>query len=129
MMQRSNPARQNGVVLAERDFSAPGKQGYVNGPAADALSEPPRARQPRLLLDPAGAVGRLYHAPDDPDMFVIDKDGNLQYMGRHGPPSPRGGERHPAKRNLSQRAMLAVAAGQARFADRSDQPYGAAVKY
>src|SRR6202165_2420881 len=74
-------AQKNGVIWLSVISSAPGKQGYVNGPAADALTESRGAAPTAVLLDPAGTVGRLYHARTTPHMFVIDKDGNLQYMG------------------------------------------------
>ena len=34
-----------------------------------------------ILLDPAGNVGRMYHAKTTPHMFVIGTDGTLLYNG------------------------------------------------
>src|SRR6202790_77581 len=71
-------AQKNGVIWLSVISSAPGKQGYVDGPAADALTESRGAAPTAVLLDPAGTVGRMYYARTTPHMFVIDKDGNLQ---------------------------------------------------
>jgi hypothetical protein len=74
-------AQKDGVIWLTLISSAPGQQGYVNGPAADALTESRGAHPTAVLLDPSGTVGRLYHARTTPHMFVIDKNGALQYMG------------------------------------------------
>ena len=34
-----------------------------------------------VLLDPTGALGRLYRAKTTPHLFVIDARGDLRYMG------------------------------------------------
>lgn len=74
-------AQKNGIVWLSIVSSAPGKQGYVNGAAADALTQSRQATPTAVLLDPTGAVARLYAAKTTPHMFVIDKDGALKYMG------------------------------------------------
>jgi len=74
-------AQQHGVIWLSVISSAPGKQGYVNGAGADALTQSRHAVPSAVLLDPSGAMGRLYHAKTTPHMFVIDKNGILQYMG------------------------------------------------
>src|SRR6202046_1567814 len=55
-------AQKTGVVWLTVISSAPGKQGYVNGPAADALTQSRKAVPAAVLLDPAGAVARWYAA-------------------------------------------------------------------
>jgi peroxiredoxin len=74
-------ARQRGAVWMTVISSAPGKQGYVGGPEADALSRSRHAVPTAVLLDPSGDLGRLYHAKTTPHLFVIDAKGDLQYMG------------------------------------------------
>src|ERR1700689_408120 len=74
-------AQKSGVVWLTVISSAPGKQGYVNAAAADALTVSRHALPAAVLLDPTGSVARLYAAKTTPHMFVIDKDGTLQYMG------------------------------------------------
>jgi AhpC/TSA family len=74
-------ARQRSVVWLSIISSAPGKQGYVDGTGAEELTRTRHAMPTAVLLDPSGAVGRLYHAKTTPHMFVIDAQGNLRYMG------------------------------------------------
>ena len=45
------------------------------------LSRSRHAVPAAVLLDPSGALGRLYHAKTTPHLFVIDAQGDLQYMG------------------------------------------------
>ena len=74
-------ARQDGVVWLSVVSSAPGKQGYVDGPQADELTRSRHAQPMAVLLDPSGTLGRLYDAKTTPHMFIIDPYGNLRYMG------------------------------------------------
>jgi len=61
--------------------SAEGKQGYVTGEEANALTDNRDAAPAHVLLDPTGEVGRLYDAKTTPHMYVIDEDGILVYQG------------------------------------------------
>jgi peroxiredoxin len=74
-------AQRDGVIWLSVISSAPGKQGYVNGAAADVLTQSRKALPTAVLLDPSGALGRTYGAKTTPHMFVIDKSGALRYMG------------------------------------------------
>ena len=74
-------AQKNDVVWLTVVSSAPGRQGYVNGPAADELTQSRKAMPTAVLLDPTGTIARLYAAKTTPHMFVIDRNGALQYMG------------------------------------------------
>ena len=70
------------VVWLTITSSAPGNQGHIASPqAARAIIEQRDSHQTALLLDPSGAVGRLYGAKTTPHMFVIDPDGLLIYAG------------------------------------------------
>lgn len=121
-------ARKNGVVWLSVISSAPGKQGYVNGPAADALTASRGAAPSAVLLDPKGTLGRLYGAKTTPHMFVIDKDGALRYMGGiDSIATADAGDIAKAEPYLKE-AMLAVAQGSP-VARAVTQPYGCAVKY
>jgi hypothetical protein len=121
-------AQKNGLIWLTIISSAPGKQGYVNGPAADALTQSRGAVPTAVLLDPAGTVGRLYHARTTPHMFVIDADGNLQYMGgMDSIATADAGDIAKAEPYLKE-AMLAVA--EHRPAPHAvTKPYGCSVKY
>jgi AhpC/TSA family len=121
-------ALKNGVIWLSLISSAPGKQGYVNGPAADALTESRGAAPTAVLLDPAGMVGRLYHARTTPHMFVIDKDGNLQYMGGMDSIATADVSDIPKAEPYLKEAMLAVAQGKP-VAHAVTKPYGCSIKY
>jgi hypothetical protein len=121
-------AQKNGVIWLSVISSAPGKQGYVNGPAADALTESRGAAPTAVLLDPEGTVGRLYHARTTPHLFVIDKDGNLQYMGGMDSIATADVSDIPKAEPYLKEAMLAVAQGKP-VAHAVTNPYGCSVKY
>ena len=121
-------AQKNGVVWLTVISSAPGKQGYVNGPAADALTQSRKAQPTAVLLDPTGTIGRLYGAKTTPHMFVIDKDGVLKYMGGIDSIATSDVEDIPKAEPYLKEAMLAVAQG-APVSHAVTTPYGCAVKY
>jgi hypothetical protein len=121
-------AQKNGVIWLSVISSAPGKQGYVDGPAADALTESRGAAPTAVLLDPAGTVGRMYYARTTPHMFVIDKDGNLQYMGGMDSIATADVSDIPKAEPYLKEAMLAVVQGKP-VANPVTKPYGCSVKY
>jgi len=81
-----------------------------------------------VLLDPSGTVGHLYGAKTTPHMFVIDKNGTLQYMG--GIDSLATSEVADIARAepYLKEAMLAVVQGNP-VAHAATKPYGCSVKY
>lgn len=121
-------AQQQGVVWLSVISSAPGKQGYVNGPAAEALTQSRGAAPTAVLLDPSGAVGRLYGAKTTPHMFVIDKNGILQYMGGIDSMATADASDIPHAEPYLKEAMLAVAQGNP-AAHPVTRPYGCSIKY
>jgi peroxiredoxin len=121
-------ARQDGVIWLTVISSAVGKQGYVTGPQADELTRTRGASPTAVLLDPSGTVGRLYHAKTTPHLFVIDKDGALQYMGGiDSIASVDIGDIATAEPYLKE-AMTAVVQGQP-VTHAVTRPYGCSVKY
>jgi peroxiredoxin len=71
----------DGAVWLTIISSAPGFQGYLTGPQARQWKAKVGAHATAVLLDPSGAVGRLYDARATPTMVVIDKAGRVAYMG------------------------------------------------
>ena len=61
--------------------SAPGEQGYADGARANEIVRAANAAPAQVLLDPRGALGKLYGAQVTPHMFIIAADGKLAYMG------------------------------------------------
>jgi len=121
-------AQQNGIVWLTVISSAPGRQGYVNGPAADALTESRHAAPTAVLLDPSGTLGHLYNAKTTPHMFVIDKNGALQYMGGIDSIATADIDDIAHAEPYLKEAMLAVAQGE-KPPHASTKPYGCSVKY
>jgi AhpC/TSA family protein len=121
-------ARQQGVVWLSVISSAPGKQGYVDGAGADELTRTRHAMPTAVLLDPSGAVGRLYHARTTPHMFVIDTKGDLEYMGGIDSLATSDVDDVPKAEPYLKEAMLAVV-GDKPVAHPVTQPYGCGVKY
>ena len=121
-------AQRNGVVWLSVISSAPGKQGYVDGPAADALTQSRAASPTAVLLDPTGTVGRLYHARTTPHMFVVDETGSLRYMGGIDSIATTDANDIPKAEPYLREALLAVSEHKP-VAHPVTKPYGCSVKY
>ncbi|MGY2048389.1 redoxin domain-containing protein [Methylobacterium sp. JK268] len=117
-----------GVVWLSVISSAPGEQGYVDGPAAKRLTAERGAAPTDVLLDPQGAVGHSYGAQTTPHMFVIRGDGTVAYMGGiDDKPSVNAADLKTAH-NLVDAALTEVAAGRP-VTVKTARPYGCSVKY
>jgi peroxiredoxin len=121
-------AQKSGIVWFTVISSAPGKQGYVNGAAADALTQSRHAIPTAVLLDPTGAVGRSYAAKTTPHMYVINADGVLEYMGGIDSLATTDEADIARAEPYLQEAMLAVALGNTP-PHAVTKPYGCSVKY
>jgi len=119
---------EKGVVWLTIISSAKGKQGYMTGEEARAHFEEVDASPTAVLLDPDGEVGKLYGAKTTPHMYVIDKNGVLQYNGAiDDNPSSDTDDIQGAK-NFVAGALNDVMAGK-RVANPVTRPYGCSVKY
>jgi peroxiredoxin len=121
-------AQKKGIVWLTVISSAPGKQGYVNGAAADALTVSRHAVPSAVLLDPTGSVAHMYAAKTTPHMFVIDKDGLLRYMGGMDSIATTDEADIARAEPYLKEAMLAVAAGDP-APHPVTKPYGCSIKY
>jgi peroxiredoxin len=121
-------AQQKGIVWLTIVSSAPGKQGYVNGPAADALTVSRHAEPSAVLLDPTGSLGHMYNAKTTPHMFVIDKNGMLQYMGGIDSIATADPDDIAHAEPYLKEAMLAVSQGD-KPPHTATKPYGCSIKY
>ena len=61
--------------------SAAGKQGFLTPPEALEVIQAAGMKSKMLLLDSKGSVGRLYGTKTTPQVFVINRQGKLAYMG------------------------------------------------
>jgi hypothetical protein len=121
-------ARRDGVVWLSVISSAPGKQGYVDGAGADALTQKRGAAPAAVLLDPTGAVAHLYHAKTTPHMYVIDRDGTLKYMGGMDSLATTDVSDIAAAEPYPKEAMLAVVDNKP-VPHPVTKPYGCSIKY
>lgn len=117
-----------GVVWLQVISSAPGEQGYLDGPGALARVQRDNAHPTATLLDPTGAMGHAYGARTTPHMFVINGEGRLVYQGAiDDRPSARPGSLEGAH-NYVRAALADVAAGRP-VAVAQTTSYGCSVKY
>jgi hypothetical protein len=121
-------AHERHVIWLTVISSAPGKQGYADGPAANTLTRSRNAHPTAVLLDPTGTVGRLYHAKTTPHMFVIDKNGALKYMGGIDSIATADVSDIPSAEPYLKEAMLAVVDDKP-VAHPVTKPYGCSIKY
>ncbi|MET0850633.1 MAG: thioredoxin family protein [Candidatus Rokuibacteriota bacterium] len=117
-----------GVVWLTVISSSPGTQGFVTAAQADELTTSRKAGPTAVLLDPTGAVGKMYGATNTPHMYVVDKAGLLVYAGAidDRPTSRRADV--PGATNYVRAALDAVAAGQP-VKTPVTRAYGCTVKY
>ena len=128
MQQLQKTATGNGVVWLSIISSKPGKQGHVSGKQANELTRSRNAAPTAVILDETSAIGRLYGAKTTPHMYIIDKTGQLVYMGGiDSIPSSNEDDIADAK-NYVTAALDAMAAGKP-IADSVTRPYGCSVKY
>jgi len=128
MQALQKEATAQGVVWLTIISSAPGTQGFVSAAEADQLTASRQAAPSAVLLDPTGAVGKMYGATNTPHMYVIDKAGTLMYAGAiDDRPTTRRSDVQGAQ-NYVREALQAVAAGQP-VKTPVTRAYGCTVKY
>lgn len=121
-------ATAQGVVWVQVISSAPGEQGFVDGPTALKLNTTRGAAATATVLDPDGSLGQRFGAKTTPHMYIVTPDGKLAYKG--GIDSiPSSNKDDIAKAEPYVKLALAdLAAGRA-VAQASTRPYGCSVKY
>lgn len=128
MQAQQRDATGDGVVWLSINSSAPGKQGHVDGAAAESIRSKARTAQTAYLLDPDGTVGRAYAAKTTPHMYIIDAKGVLRYAGAiDSIPSADTADIAKATRYVPQ-ALAELAAGKP-VSVKVTRPYGCSVKY
>lgn len=116
------------VVWAQVISSAPGKQGHVDGAAADKLNAERGAAPTYTFLDSAGTLGRLYGAKTTPHMFVIDANGVLAYAGAIDDKASTDSDDIEGAKNYVRAAVTELKAGSAVTTPRT-KSYGCSIKY
>ncbi len=128
MQALQRDAASMGAVWISIISSAPGEQGYVDGTHANALTQTRNAAPAHVVLDPSGAIGHLYDAKTTPHMFIINKDGLLEYMGGADSIATTRVEDMTRATPYAREALTAIAAGQP-APHPVTRPYGCTVKY
>ncbi len=108
--------------------SAPGKQGYVSGEGANALTTSRDAAPSAVVLDPSGDMGQAFAAKTTPHMYIIDEAGTLVYQGAIDDNSSARKSTVPGAKNYVRAALADLDAGQP-VAIADTAPYGCSVKY
>jgi hypothetical protein len=117
-----------GVVWLSVISSAPGEQGYVTPSEENTYLKKMNAAPTAALLDPTGAIGRLYEAKTTPHIFIIDPTGKLIYEGAlDNKPTTEQADLKGADNYLND-ALTAAMAGKP-VPVTSTRPYGCSVKY
>jgi peroxiredoxin len=123
MIETKAMAAEMGVVWLAVNSNAAGKQG--SGLDRNRQAKIEYAMDYPLLMDPDGAVGRLYRAKTTPEMYVIDAKGILIYQGAiDDNPSPF----ELGKVNYVKQALSEHAAGKP-VSEAETKSYGCSVKY
>jgi peroxiredoxin len=117
-----------GMVWLSIDSSAAGQEGNYPPAELNQIAAKNGSARTALLLDSDGKVGHLYGAKTTPDMYIINPQGTLVYLGAiDDKPSTDLGDVKTAK-NYVKSALDAVMGGQT-VAMTSTRPYGCSVKY
>lgn len=128
MQSLQKEAAGEGVVWLTILSSAPGEQGNVTAAEANELTRSRGASPTAVILDPEGTIGHAYGARTTPHMFVIDKNGTLDYMGgMDDKPTTDLADVATAK-NYVRLALAAVTAGKP-VQEAVTRPYGCSIKY
>ena len=115
-----------GVVWYTIVSSKKDKEGYLTPEAAQEKKK--EIASSAILLDPKGDVGRLYSAKTTPHMFIVNKKGELIYMGGiDDTPSADPADIKDSK-NFVAAALDETLAGKP-VSTPSSRPYGCSVKY
>ena len=128
MQQLQSYARDKKVMWLAVNSSGPGQQGNLTPEQAKAMIAEKKMSVDHYLLDPEGALGRLYEAKTTPHMFVIDAKGNIAYMGAIDDKPSTNADDIELAHNYVRAALDSLMAG-APVTLASTQSYGCSVKY
>ena len=81
MQSLQDDARARGVVWLTVTSTAPSHPGYMDAGGAERFRNRYGAVPALILLDPDGRMGRQYDVEVTPELFIIDPEGVLIYMG------------------------------------------------
>ncbi|OWQ85165.1 thioredoxin family protein [Roseateles aquatilis] len=117
-----------GVVWLQVISSAPGQQGYVDGPTAIKLNQERGAAPTNTLLDPSGQIGKAYGAQTSPHLFIINPQGVLVYKGGIDSIATAKVDDIAKADPYVKTALRELAAGK-KVTQANTRPYGCSIKY
>ena len=117
-----------GVVWLQVVSSAPGKQGFVDGAAAQKLNGTRNAAPTATVLDPDGKIGKAYGAQTTPHIFIVNADGQLVYKGGIDSIPSSNKADLPKAENYVVSALKSISAGKP-IEKANTKPYGCSIKY
>jgi hypothetical protein len=117
-----------GVVWLTINSGADGKQGHVDGAAANAFVAQYHAKPTAYLFDTDGKAGHAFGAKTTPHMYVIDGAGVLRYMGGIDSIASTDKEDLAKATQYVAQALAELKAGKP-ISVATSQPYGCSVKY
>lgn len=128
MQELQRAATADGVIWLSVISSAPGKEGHVNGAAANKLTTDRNAAPTAVLLDEKGTLGQLYGAKTTPHFFIVNSAGNVAYAGAIDSIKSTDSADIASATNYVTQALSELKAGKA-VSIPSTQAYGCSVKY
>lgn len=117
-----------GIVWLTVISSAPGTQGYLEGPAALQEAAGKGAGPSAIVLDPEGQIGKAYDARVTPHMYIVDPDGRLVYKGGIDDKPTTSKADIATATNYVKLALAEMAEGKP-VSNASTRPYGCSIKY
>jgi alkyl hydroperoxide reductase subunit AhpC len=122
-------AKEKRVVWVTINSSGVGKPGNETRQQARDFNRKKKAHPSYVILDPEGKIGHKFEAKTTPHMFVIDKEGNIAYMGAlDDKPGAKSASTISKANNYVYAAIEALLAGKVP-ATQVTAPYGCGIKY
>ena len=116
------------VVWLSIASSAPGKQGHMTPAETNQAKTEKGSAATAILLDADGTVGKLYDAKVTPELFIINPEGNLVYMGAIDDKKSVDPADVAGAKNYVKQALDESMAGQS-VSEPTTPAYGCGVKY
>lgn len=116
------------VVWLSIVSSAPGKEGHMSPEETNKAKEEKGSAATAVLLDEDGTVGKLYDAKVTPELYVINPEGVLVYMGAIDDKKSTDASDVAGAKNYVKQALDEAMAGKP-VSEPATKAYGCSVKY
>jgi peroxiredoxin len=116
------------VVWLSIASSAPGKQGHMSPEETNKAKEEKGSAATAILIDEDGTVGKLYDAKVTPELYVINPEGTLVYMGAIDDKKSVDAADVAGAKNYVKQALDEALAGNP-VSEPATEAYGCSVKY